>query len=102
LKTQQNLYTNKGKNRSTIKNITTFSQFKKGHSTSYAALGYHAFEIEHNATKAAHYWNQGWEKYRDVDCAFNIGYLFYFGKFPNQPANLVISIKPLARKTKLI
>lgn len=63
---------------------------QKGFSTAYAALGYHAFEIEKNKTKAALFWLQGWETKRDIDCAFNLGYLWSEGLFLNESKNLVI------------
>lgn len=62
---------------------------KMGHSTAFAALGYHAFEIEKNRTKAAYYWLEGWTSNRDVDCAFNLGYLWSEGLFLNESKNLV-------------
>ena len=61
----------------------------KGFSTSYAALGYHAFEIEKDSIKASLLWTEGWEKYKDIDCAFNLGYLWSVGLYMKEPADLV-------------
>ena len=40
--------------------------------TSYSLLGYHAYEIEKNYTKAAHYWKECFDRTYDVHCAHNL------------------------------
>ncbi|CAF0704103.1 unnamed protein product [Brachionus calyciflorus] len=61
---------------------------KLGSSRAFAALGHYAYQNEKNVTKALIYWLEGWEKYKDVDCAFNLGYFWSEGLYFNQRANL--------------
>ncbi|CAF4827313.1 unnamed protein product [Rotaria sp. Silwood1] len=46
------------------------------------ALGYHAYEIEKNYTKAAQYWKECFEQTHDAYCAHNLGVMWTAGRYP--------------------
>ncbi|CAF1008906.1 unnamed protein product [Rotaria sordida] len=46
------------------------------------ALGYHAYEIEKNYTKAAQYWKECFEQTHDANCAHNLGVMWTAGRYP--------------------
>lgn len=62
---------------------------KKGFATAYATLGHIAYEHEKNTEKAVQYWLEGWKLRQDIDCAFNLGYLWFEGFYPNNSRNFV-------------
>ncbi|CAM4859821.1 unnamed protein product [Rotaria socialis] len=46
------------------------------------ALGYHAYEIERNYTKAAQYWKECFDQTHDAHCAHNLGVMWTAGHYP--------------------
>lgn len=61
----------------------------KGLSIAFSALGNNAYNHEKNQTKAIEYWEEGWNKYKDKDCAYSLGSLWDNGLYLNKPKDLV-------------
>ena len=60
-----------------------------GYSRSLALLGHHVFYDENNVAKAIEYWEIGWKKYKNPDCAYYLGLIWRNGDYLDQPMNLV-------------
>ncbi|CAF0804952.1 unnamed protein product [Adineta ricciae] len=55
-----------------------------GYLGAQVALGFHAYEIEKNYTKAAYYWQNCFDKTYDIHCAHNLGVMWTAGHYPPQ------------------
>ncbi|UJR27496.1 hypothetical protein I4U23_008780 [Adineta vaga] len=69
------------------KNVTeAIRQIEKavehGYLGAQVALGYHAYEIEKNYTKAAQYWQDCFDRTHDIHCAHNLGVMWTTGHYP--------------------
>ena len=51
---------------------------KHGYHDAKNALGYHAYNIEKNYTKAAKYWQQCYDQNNNIFCAYNLVSVFFF------------------------
>ncbi|CAF4360135.1 unnamed protein product, partial [Rotaria magnacalcarata] len=75
------------KGQGTKKNIAKAIQHiekavEHGYLGAKVALGYHAYEIERNYTKAAQYWKECFDQTRDANCAHNLGVMWASGRYP--------------------
>jgi len=50
----------------------------------------YAFEIEKNNTKAVNYWSIGWNEFKNGDCAYNLGCMWFNGMLPNETQDIVL------------
>jgi hypothetical protein len=70
-----------------LKYLKSAAEFNE--SAAYATLGYIAYEIEKNKTKASIFWLKGYQIDRNIDCAHNLGFLWSNGHYMNYSRDLV-------------
>lgn len=64
--------------------------FTQGHVQALTAIGWHALEMEGNASKAVYYFEKAYKR-GSPEAAHNLGHIYYNGLYPGKPADRVRS-----------
>ncbi|CAF0831328.1 unnamed protein product [Didymodactylos carnosus] len=80
-----------GAEKNMTKGVEHFNKaVEKGFYGAYVALGWHAYEIEKNYTKAAYYWMECYNRLKDAHCAHNLGVMWSAGHYPGFKKDIVL------------